>query len=116
MAIIVTVNGSKGPEGFLVAPSGTHEFPVAVGLKTDNGTTVQATLVITAAAGVNVQLSQTSVTIGPTQKSVKIVAKSPSKKRGGGGEKRGLSRSITTRISTPPGSAACSTRSRAAWP
>src|ERR1700755_39904 len=82
MAIIVTVNGSKGPEGFLVAPSGTHEFPVAVGLKTDNGTTVQATLVITAAAGVNVQLSQTSVTIGPTQKSVKIVAKSPSKKRG----------------------------------
>jgi hypothetical protein len=82
MAIIITVNGSKGPEGFLVAPSGTHEFPVAVGLKTDNGTTVQATLGITASPGVNVQLSQTSVTIGPTQKSVKIVAKSASKKAG----------------------------------
>lgn len=82
MAIIITVNGSKGPEGFLVAPSGSNEFPVLVGLKTDNNTTVQATLVITAPSGVNVQLSQTSVTIGPTQKSVKITAKSPSKKRG----------------------------------
>lgn len=82
MAIIITVNGNQGPEGFLVAPSGTHEFPAAVGLKTDNGTTVQATLALTTGPGVNVQLSQTSVTIGPTQKSVKIVAKTPSKKKG----------------------------------
>lgn len=82
MAIIITVNGNGGREGFLVAPSGTHEFPVPVGLKTDNGTTVQATLALTTGPGVNVQLSQTSVTIGPTLKSVKIVAKSPSKKQG----------------------------------
>jgi hypothetical protein len=82
MAIIINVNGNRGPEGFLVAPSGTNEFPAPVGLKTDDGSTVQATLTVTAASGVIVQLSQTNVTIGPTQKSVRVVAKTPSKKKG----------------------------------
>jgi hypothetical protein len=82
MAIKININGSTGPEGFLVAPSGTHEFPVSVGLKTDDGSTVQATLSVTAASGVIVQLSKTNVSIGPTQKSVKMTAKTASKKAG----------------------------------
>lgn len=82
MAISLIVNGNPGSEGFLLAPSGTHEFPVPVALKTTDGSTVNATLVVTAPAGVTVQLSSTSVSIGPTTKTVKIVAKSPSKNKG----------------------------------
>jgi hypothetical protein len=82
MAIQININGNTGPDGFIIAPSGVNEFPASVGLKTDNGTTTHATLVITAGPGVNVQLSKTTVTIGPTQTSVKITAKSPSKKVG----------------------------------
>jgi hypothetical protein len=82
MGIKISINGNTGPEGFLIAPLGAKEFPVAVGLKTDNGSTVNAVLSIVAASGVIVQLSQTNVTITPTQKSVKITAKTPSKKQG----------------------------------
>ncbi|HEX8847259.1 MAG TPA: hypothetical protein VF791_21625 [Pyrinomonadaceae bacterium] len=82
MAIKITVNGNTGPEGFLIAPSGLQEFPGSVGLKTDDGSTVDATLSITAASGVIVQLSKTNLTIGPTQKSVKITAKTASKRAG----------------------------------
>jgi hypothetical protein len=82
MAIKISINGNAGPDGFLIAPSGSQEFPALVGLKTDNGSTVNAVLSIVAASGVIVQLSQTNVTIGPTQKSVKITAKTASKKAG----------------------------------
>jgi hypothetical protein len=82
MGIKISINGNTGPQGFLIAPSGSTEFPTSVGLKTDNGTTVNAVLSIVAASGVIVQLSKTNVTIGPTQKSVKITAKTPSKKAG----------------------------------
>lgn len=94
MGIKVTVNGSADPENFLIAPTrtggfpptlpgSTQEFPVSVGMKTDDGTTVQATLeVLAATSGVNAQLSKTNVSIGPTQTSVKLVAKTPSKKLG----------------------------------
>ena len=82
MAISLKVNGNPGSEGFLLAPSGTHLFAMAVSLKTTDGTTVNATLVVVAPAGVTVTLSQTSVTIGPTAKTVKITAKSPSKQKG----------------------------------
>ncbi|MDQ2920908.1 MAG: hypothetical protein M3R52_04745, partial [Acidobacteriota bacterium] len=81
MAISLKVNGNPGSEGFLIAPSGGTEFPMPVALKSDS-TTVNATLVVVAPAGVTVQLSRTSVTIGPTTTTVKIVAKSPSKKPG----------------------------------
>ena len=82
MAISIKVNGNPGNDGFLLAPFGTRELPMPVALKTTDGTTVNATLVVVAPAGVTVNLSQTSVTIGPTTKTVKITAKSPSKKVG----------------------------------
>lgn len=82
MAISIKVNGNPGNQGFLLAPSGTQTFPMPVALKTTDGTTVNATLVVVAPAGVTVNLSQTSTTIGPTTKTVKITAKSPSKKVG----------------------------------
>lgn len=84
MAISIIVNGSRsrGNEGFLLAPDGKQEFPMLVALKTTDGTTVKATLAVVAPAGVVVELSQTSVSIGPTTKTVKITAKNRSKKAG----------------------------------
>jgi hypothetical protein len=84
MAISIIVNGSKsrGNAGFLLAPAGKQEFPMPVALKTTDGTTVNATLAVVAPAGVVVELSQTSVSIGPTTKTVKITAKNRSKKAG----------------------------------
>ncbi len=82
MAISLKVNGNDGSEGFLIAPSGGKEFAMPVSLKSTDSTTVNATLVVVAPAGVTVQLSKTSVAIGPTTTTVRIVAKSPSKKAG----------------------------------
>jgi hypothetical protein len=82
MAISLKVNGNAGPEGFLIAPSGTKEFPMLVALKNTDSATINATLVVVAPAGVTVNLSKTSVSIGPTTTSVKIVAKTPSKTAG----------------------------------
>lgn len=79
MGINITINGGPGPDGFLVAPAGGQQFPALLGLKTDDGSTVQATLAVTAPAGVVVQLGATSVAIGPTVKNVRIVAKTRSK-------------------------------------
>ena len=84
MAISIIVNNSKSPKnvGFLLAPAGKKEFPAPVALKTTDGTTVKATLSIEAPAGVVVTLSETTVSIGPTATTVKITAKSRSKKEG----------------------------------
>jgi hypothetical protein len=82
MAISLKVNGNAGPEGFLIAPSGTKEFSMLVALKSTDSTTVNATLLVVAPAGVTVKLSRTSVSIGPTTTSLKIVAKTPSKTAG----------------------------------
>lgn len=82
MAISIKVNGSAGTEGFLLAPSGAQNFSAPVALKTTDGTTVNATLVVAAPAGVTVQLSKTDVKIGPTAITVRITAKSPSKRVG----------------------------------
>ncbi|HEV7798074.1 MAG TPA: hypothetical protein VGO73_07955 [Pyrinomonadaceae bacterium] len=82
MAISLKVNGNPGTEGFLIAPSGGKEYSMPVALKSTDNTTVNATLVIVAPAGVTVTLSSTSVTIGPTGTSVKITAKTPSKTAG----------------------------------
>ena len=81
MAISIIVNsvGSRGNAGFLLAPAGKKEFPTPVTLKTTDGTTVKATLAVVAPAGVTVALSETSVSIGPTAKTVKITAKNRSK-------------------------------------
>ena len=82
MAISLKVNGNSGNEGFLIAPVGTKLFSMAVALKSTDSTTVNATLVVVAPAGVTVSLSSTSVSIGPTGTSVKITAKNPSKTKG----------------------------------
>jgi hypothetical protein len=82
MAISLKVNGNAGNEGFLIAPSGTKTFPMPVALKSTDHTTVYATLVVVAPAGVIVELSNTNVTIGPTVTNVKIMAKTPSKSAG----------------------------------
>ena len=84
MAISIVVNNSKsrGNEGFLLAPVGKKQFATPVALKTTDGTTVKATLSVVAPAGVVVELSETNVSIGPTTTTVKITAKSRSKKKG----------------------------------
>jgi hypothetical protein len=82
MAITLKVNGNPGNEGFLIAPANGQEFSMGVSLKSTDNTTVHATLVVVAPAGVTVKLSSTSVTIGPTATSVKITAKTPSKTAG----------------------------------
>lgn len=82
MAISIKVNGNSGTEGFLLAPSGGQSFSAPVALKTTDSTTVAATLVVVAPAGVTVQLSKTDVKIGPTAITVKITAKSASKRSG----------------------------------
>lgn len=81
MAISITVNGgSRENESFLIAPQGKQEFPMPVGLKTTDGTTVQADLAVVTPAGVTVELSRTSLSIGPATKTVQITAKTTSKK------------------------------------
>ena len=82
MAITLKVNGNSGNEGLLLAPVGSQQFAMPVALKSTDNTTVNATLAVVAPAGVTVSLSSTSVSIGPTGTSVKITAKTPSKRKG----------------------------------
>jgi len=82
MAISLKVNGNSGNVGFLIAPTGGKEFSMGVALKSTDNTTVNATLVVVAPAGVTVKLSSTSVSIGPAGTSVKITAKTPSQSNG----------------------------------
>lgn len=82
MGISININGGPGPDGFLVAPAGGQQFPAQIGLKTDDGTTVNATFTATTPAGVVVQLGTAAASVGPTQKIVRIVAKTPSKTQG----------------------------------
>lgn len=73
MAILVRINGNDSGEGFLVVSNGGEDFPVAVGLRTDDGTTVNATLQM-APGGASVVLSETAVTISPVETFVDIHA------------------------------------------
>ncbi len=77
MAILMRVNGNDSGEGFLVAPDGTHAFPVPVGLRTDDGSTVAATLQV-AESGAGVVFSNTSVTMSPSETFGDIHARSAS--------------------------------------
>jgi hypothetical protein len=77
MAIIVTVNGSKSGEGFLIAPLGTKIFQVPVGLRTDDGTSVNATLRV-ASGGANIEFEQANITVTEIEKFTKIHATSAS--------------------------------------
>lgn len=82
MGIKLRINGSDGPEGFLIAPSGDQEFPACIGLRTDDGSEADATLEVTTAPGVTVELTATQVTVPAGGTSVDIVAKSASGARG----------------------------------
>lgn len=42
MAISLKVNGNPGTEGFLIAPSGTKEFPMPVSLKSTDSSRLTA--------------------------------------------------------------------------
>ncbi len=77
MAIIVRVNGNSSGNGFLIAPDGARNFPVPVGLHTDDGSTVAATLQV-AGGGAGVAFSQTAIVITPIEKFVNIHATSAS--------------------------------------
>lgn len=83
MAIKFTINGSAATtDGFLVSPAGGQKFTAGVGLKTDDGTTVQATLNIVTPQGVTATVSPTSLSITPTQKTVKVSAQTVSQSQG----------------------------------
>lgn len=80
MAIQIRVNGNGSGEGFLIAPDGTRTFPVPIGLKTDDGTTVAATLQI-APGGVGVVFSSTAPSISPAETFVDLHATAMSASR-----------------------------------
>lgn len=73
MAILIRVNGNGVSGGFLIAPDGTRTFPVPVGLRTDDGSTVIAVLQ-QAAGGAGLVFSQTNVTISPAETFVDVHA------------------------------------------
>ncbi|MEE9295149.1 MAG: hypothetical protein V3W34_09360, partial [Phycisphaerae bacterium] len=81
MAILISVNGNDSGEGFLIIePFGSRTFPVPVGLRTDDGTTVNATLQI-APGGAGVGFETDTVEISPTETFVQIHATSQSSSR-----------------------------------
>lgn len=80
MTIQVRVNGNNSGEGFLIAPDGSRTFPAEIGLMTDDGTTVSATLQM-APGGASVVLSSTSASISPVETAVQIHATSTSASR-----------------------------------
>lgn len=80
MTIIISVNGNQSGEGFLIAPFETKTFQVPLGLSTDNGTSVNATLRV-AIGGAGVAFEQTNISITPIGKFVSIYATSASSYR-----------------------------------
>src|SRR5207244_2252581 len=48
LAIVITINGNNSGEGFLIAPVGGTTFPAPLGLRTDDGSSVAATLQVAA--------------------------------------------------------------------
>jgi hypothetical protein len=80
MTIIVSVNRNKSGEGFLIAPLGTKTFQVPLGLRTDDGTSVNATLRV-ASGGAGIAFEQTNITITEVEKFTNIYATSASSLR-----------------------------------
>jgi hypothetical protein len=81
MPITVTINGAKADGAFLVAPDQGRTFPAQLGLSTDDGSTVNATLTALP-GGAAIEFEQAEVTIGPAETSVSLHATSPSGQRG----------------------------------
>jgi hypothetical protein len=81
MSILMTVNRNSGGEGFLIAPADGRTFPMPLSLRTDDDSTVNATLNILP-GGADIVLETTTLEIGPTESITQIQAASPSNSRG----------------------------------
>ena len=81
MSITVTMNGTTCTGAFLIAPDQNRTFPARLGLSTDDGSTVNASLRVLP-GGAAVELETTAVTIGPAETFVSLHATSPSGQRG----------------------------------
>ena len=81
MSILLTVNGAAGDQAFLIAPDQNHNFPAQLGLRTDDGSTVSASLQVLP-GGATLQLDQTEVTVGPAETFVSVHATTASGHRG----------------------------------
>lgn len=81
MSILVTVNGAPGDGAFLIAPDNSSTFPARLGLRTDDGSTVGASLTVLP-GGAAIELEQTEVAVGPAETFVSMHATSASSQRG----------------------------------
>src|SRR3712207_2900965 len=80
MTIIVSVNGNNSGEGFLIAPRETKIFRAPLGLRTDDGTSVNTTLQV-ASGGANIEFEQRNITVTEIEKFTNIHATSASSVR-----------------------------------
>jgi hypothetical protein len=81
MSITVTLNGTNSNGAFLIAPDQGRTFPARLGLSTDDGSTVTASLKVLP-GGAAIELERTEVTVGPAETFVGLHATSPSGERG----------------------------------
>jgi hypothetical protein len=81
MSILITVNRNSGGESFLIAPDQNHTFPTPLSLRSDDGSTVNATLNVLP-GGADIILETTTLEIGPIDSITQIQAASPSNSRG----------------------------------
>jgi hypothetical protein len=81
MSIMVTVNGTTCDGTFLIAPDQNRTFPAQLGLSTDDGSTVNASLKVLP-GGTAIELESTEVTVGPAETFVSLRATSSSGERG----------------------------------
>ena len=79
--VVIQVNGSSAGDGFLIAPDGGRTFSVPLGLSTNDGTTVNATIDATPNQA-GVALPAGPVSIGPAVSTIPIQAAALSASRG----------------------------------
>src|SRR6266700_4500700 len=80
MSIMVTMNGTDCDGAFLIAPDQGRTFPARLGLSTDDGSIVNASLKVLP-GGAAIELERTEVTIGPAETLVSLHATSSSGER-----------------------------------
>lgn len=81
MSIVVTLNDQDCADSFLIAPDQNRTFPVPLGLRTDDGSTVDVTLKVVP-NGASIVIATTALAIGPKETFVEVHAGSPSSSRG----------------------------------
>lgn len=80
MSIVITMNGVNGDGNFLIAPDGSRTFPAQLGLRTDDGSTISASLKVLP-GGAAIELADSEVTVGPAETFTSIHATSASNQR-----------------------------------